>query len=317
MLKDIIASFLNGAARWIGATLGVVFVLVIVASMADQAALANIMTHPTTGFEAPKWQGQDSILLIPVKETIGSGNLTRHKMRHLLQTTQSGLLKGKVKAILLDIDSTGGRVDDSEAIYHMIREYSDLYHVPVYALADGACASGAYLMACTAKKIYSSAYSTVGSVGVVFQWVNFSEALDKIGVKVLSASVGDKKKILSPFQPPVPEDEESLKPIMESVYERFITAVSSARPLLTEKVLRNQVGARFFSADEAKVHGYIDEIVNDRAPVIAALAQEAGLSSNYALIELQSASGLGDLFEMQAKVNSILSHIQTALAPTL
>jgi protease-4 len=187
----------------------------------------------------------------------------------------------------------------------------------VYALADGFCASGAYMIACGAKKIYSSAYSTVGSVGVVVQWFNVSEVLAKVGVKPLSVSAGEKKTVLNPFQPPQAEDEECLKPILEESYVRFLDVVSSARPLLSEKVLRNHVGARFYSAQQAKSLGYVDEIVTDRSEVIAGLAQEASLGTDYALIELRSTSGWNDLFETQAQLKTVLEHVQKALALNL
>lgn len=319
MLKDFLSSFLNSALRWMGAILGVMLALAIVSGVSEEPSVvpARVISRPSSGFEVKNWKGQDAILMLRIHGEIGTGSLTRLKVRQLLEASQQGAIKGKIKALFLEIDSPGGAVDDSEGIHQMICQYSNLYQVPVYALSDGYCASGGYLIACAAKKIYATPYSTIGSVGTLARWFNVHQTLEKLGVQAFTLTCGETKGALNAFAPPRPEDEAMLKPILNQGYQRFLDAVSASRPLLTEKTLRNQIGARAYSALDAKALGFVDEIVADRTQVVTSLAKEAGLGSDFALVEIQTGSGWSDFLETQASLKSVLGKVQSVLSPTL
>lgn len=319
MFRDFLISFFHATLRWMGAILGIMLAIAIIGGFSQDSAISHVrvIAQPTHGFEVASWKGQDVILMIRIEGDIGSGSLTRPKIRELFQASQQGSLKGKVKAIFLEIDSRGGTVDDSEGIYDMIKQYSELYQTPVYALSDGYCASGGYMIACSAKKIYATPYSIIGSVGAIVNWFNISQVMEKVGVQSFNVACGEKKGMLSPYEKPKPEDSDLLKPIMNNAYERFLAMVSQSRPLLTEKVLRNETGARVYSAADAKALGFVDEVVTDRSLIIAALAKEAGLGSDYAMVEIQTSSGWSDFLETQASFKNVLNKIESSFSLTL
>lgn len=294
--QELLFAFFRGFFRWLGVGVAIIFFFACLAALSSDTPSAKVRALSATGFETRAWKGQDSVAVIRINGAIGSAQLNREKLRQILDACQTGSLKGKVKAILLSIDSPGGGSLESEGMYELLRSYKQLYHVPIYAHADGYCASGAYMLACTADKITSTEYSIIGSVGVIGHLVNYSGAMEKLGLQGIVFQRGEGKDALDPMLPFAPADRAFLEPIVESSYQRFLQIVATARPLMNEKILRQDVGARAYPADEAKRLGFIDEVGTTRAMAVAALAAQAGLASDFAVIELIPTSGWSDMF---------------------
>lgn len=212
---------------------------------------------------------------------VGMKDMTSEKIRNVLLDLQEEMFKGgRVKAVLLNINTPGGSAIDSDTIYRMIMSYKQKYHVPVYAHVDGLCASGGMYIACAADKIYATNSSIIGSVGVVMgPNFNFSDAMIKYGIGALTLTEGKDKDELNPFRAWKPNEGATLKVAMKGLYDQFVAVVSASRPKLTKDRLVNDVGAHIFIAQEAQALGYIDV---------------AGASYTQALGELVQAAGLGD-----------------------
>jgi len=71
--------------------------------------------------------------------------------------------RGDVAGVVLVINSPGGTVSDTEALYATLRGLGK----PKYAVVYGLAASGAYYVAAAADKIYATPSSWVGSIGVI------------------------------------------------------------------------------------------------------------------------------------------------------
>ena len=61
---------------------------------------------------------------------------------------------------------------------------------PVYAYADGLCASAAYYLAAATGRVYAPATATVGSIGVICRHMDWSGFLEKCGVRVTHLTGG-------------------------------------------------------------------------------------------------------------------------------
>lgn len=239
------------------------------------------------------------ILQIDFNGVIGIGGNSIDKIRTLLDESQTKpLAKGRVKAVLLNINSPGGGAFDSDGIYRLLAEYKKKYNIPIYAYTDRLLASGGYYIASAADKIYSSHVSIIGSVGVLVPTIfNISKLLDKFDIESFTLFDGKYKDALSPMRPWTPEDKEYLRPMIDYFYDTFLDVVSQNRPLLTRDVLVNVTGAKVFAPPKAQELGYIDAIVSTQATCIEDLAEAAHLTgTHYQVVILEETTWFTSLF---------------------
>src|SRR6201999_3983420 len=87
-----------------------------------------------------------------------------------------------VKAVIIHVDSPGGTTAGSQQLHDALRLVAD--KKPTVVVGDALAASGGYIAAMASDHIVAEDPSLVGSIGVLFQFPNFSQVLDKIGVQV-------------------------------------------------------------------------------------------------------------------------------------
>ncbi|MEI6242581.1 MAG: S49 family peptidase, partial [Chlamydiota bacterium] len=153
------------------------------------------------------------ILQLEIHGEIGKDNLTSEIVLSQLLEAQKGIMKDKVKGILLHMSTPGGGVTASYNIYQILSEYKMKYKIPVYAFVDGLCASGGMYISSAADKTYASAVSIIGSIGVISgPYFNVAQTMDKMGVLSKTLTEGKNKDMLSPFRQWSPEEDATLKP---------------------------------------------------------------------------------------------------------
>ena len=103
--------------------------------------------------------------------------------------------KGAVCALL----TTAG----SEELHDSLRRLSE--QKPMVIVVDGLAASGGYIAALAADHIVAGETSLVGSIGVLFQYPNFSEALKMLGIQVEEIKSSPLKAAPNGFEPTSPE----------------------------------------------------------------------------------------------------------------
>src|SRR5579872_4778385 len=93
-----------------------------------------------------------AILEIPIHGFIGDPqHVHSESFNDILTDSRTGLLShDRVKGILLNFNTPGGTVLDSDNIYRMLKAYKEKYHVPIFAYVDGLCASGGMYIASAA-----------------------------------------------------------------------------------------------------------------------------------------------------------------------
>lgn len=89
-------------------------------------------------------------------------------------------MQGGARGILLHIDSPGGMVNGTPETARYIAQLNQ--RVPVVAYGDQMC-SAAYYMAAGCSAIVAPPSASVGSIGVLFPWVEFAEQLKLLGLK--------------------------------------------------------------------------------------------------------------------------------------
>ncbi len=243
--------------------------------------------------------GTPTILQIAVYGTIGLGEVTGAKIEEVLLESREGSLKnGRVKAILLVINSPGGDANESNVIYRQLQEYKKRFGVPVYAYTDGLCASGGYYIACSADKIYASAVSLVGSVGVLGwpPYMNVHNALEKLGIDSKTLFAGKDKDEMNPFRSWREGEGASRQQLVDFYYKNFVGIVLANRPKLSQENLVEVYGANIFPAYQAEEYGFIDKANVDLSFVIEELARDLGIEEKYQVIQFKTKSWYKQMF---------------------
>ena len=227
------------------------------------------------------------VLKLKIHGVIGSDKLNTDTIQSTLLSTREGVLKNdRIKAILLDIDSPGGGVTDSDNIYRMLKEYKKKHDIPIYASVNGLCASGGMMIACAAEEIYSTESGIIGSVGVRSgPFFNFVGFMDKVGVEAKTLTAGKNKDTLNPFRKWGATEGEEISAIGAYDYKYFVDVVVGNRPRIDRKKLINEYGAGIFDPSKAKEYGYIDEI-GDANEALKALVTKAKIEGDYQVIEI-------------------------------
>lgn len=239
----------------------------------------------------------EMIWQIDILGQIGSEGWRVEKLREQFAYWVEQKGRHNLRAIFLNIDSPGGHSAEAMEIFSLIEQMKRELNVPVYAYVNSLCASASYLLASSSKTIYASQSAIVGSVGAMYQAVNVSSLLDKVGVKVYSRSFGESKTQMDPSRSWNEEDFKDMDRILHHTYELFLQNLSHQRPHLTISKLREEIGAHVFNANEAEELGLIDKIGISREEVLSEIASELGLG-NYGLVRfLPKASIMQQVFQ--------------------
>ena len=92
------------------------------------------------------------------------------------------LADSNAKAVIVHVNSPGGTVAGSEELYDSLIKVKA--KKPLVVVVDGLAASGGYITAIASDYIVAQQSGIVGSIGVIFQYPNFTELLKTIGVAV-------------------------------------------------------------------------------------------------------------------------------------
>jgi protease IV len=169
-----------------------------------------------------------------------------------------------VKAVLVFVNSPGGTTTGGEALFGALRELSK--KKPVVAQFGTVAASAGYIVGLGADYIVSRGNTITGSVGVLIQWPEVSQMLDKIGVKVNEIKSGDLKAVPSPFEPLNEEGAKVTKSMIDEGFRWFLSLVETRRNVKPDQI-PGLVQGRIFSGREALGFKLVDEIGGEEQAV--------------------------------------------------
>ncbi len=178
---------------------------------------------------------------------------------------------GRIKAVVIRINSPGGGVGPSQEIYEEVRKLSEKKVVVASIGAIGA--SGGYYIACGADKIVANPGSITGSIGVIMNFLNVKDLMEKLGIKGFVLKSGKMKDMGNPLRDMTEEEKRVLQEVVKDIHSQFVDAVASGRKLERNKVEKLADG-RIFSGLQAKNLGLVDFLGNfyDAVDVAAKLA---------------------------------------------
>ncbi len=168
------------------------------------------------------------VAVIRLIGAIGTGrnSLTDAALAPLIE---KAFAKGKLAAVVLQINSPGGSPTQSALIAARIRRLAAQKELPVFAFVEDVAASGGYWLATAADEIFADDNSVLGSIGVISGGFGFHELLKTHGVERRMHTAGESKSMMDPFQPEKPEDVARLEAILAQIHENFIAQVKARR----------------------------------------------------------------------------------------
>jgi len=130
--------------------------------------------------------------------------------------------------VIVRLENHGGMVHEHGLAASQLARIRDR-EIPLYVCVDKVAASGGYLMACVASKIYTAPFAILGSIGVLAQIPNFNRLLDSHGVDFEQITAGKYKRTVTMFGKNTDEDRDKLRQELEDVHVLFKSAVSKYR----------------------------------------------------------------------------------------
>ena len=162
-----------------------------------------------------------------------------------------------ISAVILVVNSPGGTTAGGEALFEAIRELSK--SKPVVAQFGTLATSAAYIAGLATDYIVARGNSITGSVGVIFQWAEFSGLLEKLGVRMNEVKSGPLKAVPSPFQPLDEAGRAATEEMVAESFKWFVALVRNRRNVETKSIPGLEQG-RVFSGRDALAHKLIDQI---------------------------------------------------------
>ncbi len=168
--------------------------------------------------------------------------------------------KSRARAVIVHIDSPGGTTAGSEQLYDSLRELQK--KKPMVVVVDGLAASGAYIAALSSDHIIAHDTSLVGSIGVLFQYPNFTEVLKTVGIKMESIKSSPLKAAPNGFEPTSPEARAAVEAIVRDSFAWFKGLVKDRRKM-DEGELARVADGRVFTGRQGVGLKLVDSLGNE------------------------------------------------------
>jgi protease IV len=206
------------------------------------------------------------------------------------------------RAVIVHIDSPGGTTAGSEQLYDSLMRLKE--KKPLVVVVDGLAASGGYITALAGDHIVAKQTSLVGSIGVLFQYPNVADLLDRIGVKVESIKSSPLKAAPSGFEPTSPEARAAIESVIKDSYAWFRGLVQTRRHLSDEE-LQTVADGRVFTGHQGVGLKLVDELGDERAG-IAWLAAEKKIDAKLPVRDYQLHDRFSNLPFLHAATAALL-----------
>jgi len=196
----------------------------------------------------------------------------------IVELLDAAFIDDSVKGLVVRVDSPGGSAMASEDIRLAIERFRSDKDVPVAVSFANVAASGGYWVATNADRIFAQPETITGSIGVFAAIPTFENAAAEIGVNAAgyrTTPLSGQPDLIDGFSP---EIDAILQAGVENTYSEFLTRVSAARGMTTERVDAIAQG-RVWDGGTARQLGLVDQF-GGLSDALQWVAGEAGLEQN-------------------------------------
>ena len=226
-----------------------------------------------------------------------SGSIARVNIEGLIRSDNARvealerLEKSSAAAVVVHINSPGGTTAGSEQLYDALVRLKA--KKPVVVVVEGLAASGGYITAIAADHIVAQQSSLVGSIGVLFQYPNFSELMKTVGIKVEEVKSSPLKAAPNGFEPTSPEARAALDSLVKDSYAWFRGLVKQRRGM-DDALLEKVADGRIFTGRQAVELKLVDAL-GDEKTAIAWLVAQKNVKPDLPVRDFKLTPRLGDL----------------------
>ena len=188
------------------------------------------------------------------------------------------------KAVILRINSPGGTTIGGESLHRAVQKLRK--KKPVVAVFSTLATSAAYMAGIASDHVIARGSSITGSVGVILQWAEVTEMLNKLGIKMEEVKSGPLKAVPSPFSP---LDDAGRALTQEMVFESqkwFVDLVAKSRSIDPETIPGLTEG-RIYSGRQALKLKLIDQLGGED-DAIAWLEENRQIEKNLKVIDWET-----------------------------
>jgi protease-4 len=231
-----------------------------------------------------------------------TGSIARVKIEGLIRSDSDRvealerLEKSQAAAVIVHINSPGGTTAGSEQLYDSLVRLKA--KKPLVVVVEGLAASGGYITAIAADHIIAQQSSLVGSIGVLFQFPNFTELMKTVGVKVEEVKSSPLKAAPNGFEPTSPEARAALDALVKDSYAWFRGLVKERRGM-DDALLDKVADGRVFTGRQAVELKLIDQL-GDEKSAVAWLVAEKKIKSDLPVRDFKLTPQFGDLTFLRA-----------------
>jgi protease-4 len=225
------------------------------------------------------------------------GSIARITIQGLIRSDQKRvealerLGKSNAPAVIVHINSPGGTTAGSEQLYDSLMRLKA--KKPMVVVVDGLCASGGYIAALASDHIVAQQTALVGSIGVLFQYPNFTDLLKTVGVKVEEVKSSPLKAAPNGFEPTSPEARAALDALVKDSYAWFRGLVQTRRGM-NDGQLEKVADGRVFTGRQAVDLKLIDQLGDEKA-AIAWLVAEKKVAPDLPVRDFKLSPRFGDM----------------------
>src|SRR5881227_2276075 len=226
-----------------------------------------------------------------------SGSIARVNIEGLIRSDQQRvealerLEKSQTAAVIVHINSPGGTTAGSEQLYDALVRLKA--KKPLVVVVEGLAASGGYISAIAADHIVAQQTSLVGSIGVLFQYPNFTDLLKTVGVKVEEVKSSPLKAAPNGYEPTSPEARAALDALVKDSYAWFRGLVKERRAM-DDGLLERVADGRVFTGRQAVDLKLVDQ-VGDEKTAVAWLVANKNVKSDLPVRDYKLTPRSGDL----------------------
>ncbi len=177
-------------------------------------------------------------------------------------------------AVIVRINSPGGTTVGAEALYQSLRRIAE--NKPVVAVLGEVAASGGYAAALGADHVVGRGNSLVGSIGVIMEYPNLTNVMDRLGIQLETVRSSDLKAEPSPFRPVNPEARARDTAMVAESYAWFRGLVGERRGLSGAE-LDDVANGGVFTGRVALANDLIDEIGGEPEALAWLESRQGGL----------------------------------------
>lgn len=161
------------------------------------------------------------------------------------------------KALIVRINSPGGTVGGSEALYEGVRAVAQ--QKPVVTVMTTLGASGGYVTAIAGDYIVARQNTITGSIGVIFRSPDFSKLFGDLGIGVSEVKSTPLKGGPSVFEPMSDELRAAIQEMIDDSYDWFVGLVAERRGM-TRPVATALADGRVYTGRQARDRGLVDAL---------------------------------------------------------